>query len=47
MDNGWEILSPEDEIKFQGRNQIIWNAIRFVGFPIWLSLIVWIFSTGL
>jgi len=39
MDNGWEVLSPEEEIRYQRRQPILWNLIRFVAFPIWAIVI--------
>ena len=40
MDNGWEILPPEEEARRQKRELVIWQVIKFVFFP---SLIIAMF----
>lgn len=39
MDNGWELLSPKEELRRQRIDKVIWRFIKFVYFPIWLATI--------
>lgn len=43
MDNGWEILSPEEEARYQRMQQTNWNIIRFLFFPLWVFVWVIVF----
>ncbi len=40
MDNGWEILSPKDEEKYQKRVQTTAKLIVFVGIPLWVVALI-------
>jgi peptidoglycan biosynthesis protein MviN/MurJ (putative lipid II flippase) len=41
MDNGWKILSPEEEARYQKRMQIALKLICFVGVPAYFILFMW------
>jgi hypothetical protein len=37
MDNGWELLSPEDEARHQRSLTITRRVIKYVYFPLWCA----------